>query len=94
MASELARQIVHAALSDDATTVRESVNEELTNRARTLIENAKPDWAASLLETDEELEEDEDFDPEDEDGDFDDEDFDDEDEDGLDEDEDEVESED
>ena len=83
MASELAKQIVHAALSEDVVTVRDLVNEEMTSRAKTIIENAKPEWAASLLETDdqdpedeEDLAEDEDFE-DDEDG----EEYDDEDED-------------
>lgn len=79
MASQLAKDIVAAALEEDALTVRESVDLALTARAQTIVESAKADFGASLFPDENEVEDA--FDPEDEDledEDFDDEDFEDE----------------
>ena len=81
MASQLAKDIVAAALEEDVLTLQESVDQALTQKAQELVEGRKADFGASMLKDEDVVEEDtEESDPEEED-DFDDQWFEDDDED-------------
>ena len=54
MSSELAKQIVVAALEDDALAMREHVDIALSARAKMVIEDYKKDFSGSILESPEE----------------------------------------
>ena len=62
MASQLAKDIVAAALEEDVLTLQESVDQALTEKAQELVESRKADFGASMLKDDAGPEEEDDFD--------------------------------
>ena len=66
MASQLAKDIVAAALEEDMLSLKESVDQALTERARELVENRKADFGSMVFaeEDDREPEDEDEFDDE------------------------------